>query len=105
MSMPNVPDIKPDIILRRHDVINLLLTSIAMEEIGFSHIINAEAEKIQLMLKEAHLTLKDALKINDSVEQMLRSIISNQILLQFKFRDILKLDQKEMYEEYEDCEE
>lgn len=90
--MPNIPDIKPDIILNRKDVINLLLTSIALEEIGFSHIINAEAEKIQHMLKDKCLTLEDALRVNDSVEHMLRGIVANQILLQFKLSDVLKLE-------------
>ncbi|MFF2014897.1 MULTISPECIES: hypothetical protein [Paenibacillus] len=92
MSMPNIPDIKPNIILNRKDVINLLLTSIALEEIGFSHIINAEAEKIQHMLKDICLTLDDALRVNDSVEHMLRGIVANQILLQFKLSDVLKLE-------------
>ncbi|MFF2912508.1 hypothetical protein [Paenibacillus sp. NPDC057934] len=92
MSMPNIPDIKPNIILNRKDVINLLLTSIALEEIGFSHIINAEAEKIQHMLKDNCLTLDDALRVNDSVEHMLRGIVANQILLQFKLSDVLKLE-------------
>jgi hypothetical protein len=48
MSMPNIPDITPDIDLKREDVINLLLTSIALEEIGISHILNAEGEKLQI---------------------------------------------------------
>ncbi|WP_058303866.1 hypothetical protein [Gorillibacterium timonense] len=94
MSMPNIPDIKPEIILCRRDVIHLLLTSIALEEIGFSHIINAEAEKIQHMLKEECLTLDDALRVNDSVNQMLRGIVANQILLQFKLTDVLAMDKK-----------
>ncbi|MGR6008320.1 hypothetical protein ACT7CZ_05390 [Bacillus cereus] len=47
MSLPNIPDIEPHITLTREEVINLLLSSIAMEEIGLSHLINAEAEKIK----------------------------------------------------------
>lgn len=92
MSMPNIPDIKPDIILNRKDVINLLLTSIALEEIGFSHIINAEAEKLQHVLKDKYLTIEDALSVNESVEHMLRGIVANQILLQFKMSDVIKLE-------------
>jgi hypothetical protein len=33
MSVPNVPDINPEINLPRHQVINLLLASIAFEEL------------------------------------------------------------------------
>ncbi|MFD2116400.1 hypothetical protein ACFSTH_08050 [Paenibacillus yanchengensis] len=91
MSMPNIPDITPDIILDREDVVHLLLTSIAMEEISFSHILNAEAEKIQHFLKDEHLSLCDALTINNSVEQMMRGVMTNQILLLHKLGDVMKL--------------
>ena len=50
MSVPNVPDINPEINLPRHQVINLLLASIAFEELGLAHLINAEAEQIQSVL-------------------------------------------------------
>lgn len=100
MSMPNIPDIKPEIVLNRCEVINLLLTSIALEEIGMSHIINAEGEKIQQILKDHCVSLHDALKINHSVERMLRNIIKNQMLLQFKLEDVISLEER-----FEDCEE
>lgn len=100
MSMPNIPDIKPEIVLNRTEVINLLLTSIALEEIGLSHIINAEGEKLQAIVKDQYVSLSDALKINQSVERMLRNIIKNQMLLQFKLEDVIMLDQQEVF-----CEE
>lgn len=93
MSMPNIPDIKPEIILKRDEVVNLLLTSVALEEIGLSHIINAEGEKIQKILKDHCASLHDALRINSSVERMLRNIIKNQMLLQFKLEDIMGLEE------------
>lgn len=34
MSQPNIPDITPSISVTRDDAINLLLLSIAMEELG-----------------------------------------------------------------------
>ena len=47
MSQPNIPNISPTISITRDDFINLLLSSIAMEEFGLAHIINAEGEKLQ----------------------------------------------------------
>ena len=46
MSYPNLPNITPTITIKREDVINLLLASIAMEELSLAHIINSEGEKI-----------------------------------------------------------
>ena len=50
MSFPKIPDVNPKINFRQEDAINLLLASIAFEELGLAHIINAEAEKIQFIL-------------------------------------------------------
>lgn len=98
MSMPNVPDIQPIITLKRNEVLNLLLTSIALEEIGLSHIINAEGEKIQRFVKDHCVDLNDVLKINRSVEIMLRNVIKNQMLLQFKLEDVLRLEEMERHD-------
>ncbi len=99
--MPNVPDITPEIVLKRPEVINLLLTSIALEEIGLSHIINAEAEKLQRFIKEHEFSLDDALRMNDSVDRMLRNVVKNQILLHFKLEDVIRLEERlEYLEDY-----
>ncbi|MFD2370563.1 hypothetical protein ACFSO0_11525 [Brevibacillus sp. GCM10020057] len=94
MALPNIPDITPRIKLKRKEVIHLLLTSIAMEEISLSHIMNAEGEKIQHFLEKGEVSLEDLLRVNQSVERMLRSIVSKQILLQFKLDNILELEEK-----------
>lgn len=101
MSMPNIPDISPNIHINREDVINLLLASIALEEIGLAHIINAEGEKIQFAiqkLNEAPSNLSTAaeliLKINASVNKTLRTVVKSQILLQFKLEDVMELSQQ-----------
>jgi len=102
MSLPNIPDIAPKIELKRNEVINLLLASIAMEEIGLSHILNAEGEKIQAALAEK-ASVEELLKINSSVERTLRNVLKNQMLLQFKLEDVLALECSDVCAE--ECEE
>ncbi|AWX58968.1 hypothetical protein AB432_029695 [Brevibacillus brevis] len=102
MTMPTVPNITPEIILKRNEVLNLLLTSIALEEIGLSHIINAEGEKIQKIVKEQCLSLNDALTLNNSVERMLRNVIKTEMLLQFRLEDIIKLEQMQQMQNNHD---
>lgn len=94
MSLPNVPNITPCISLKRRDAINLILSSIAMEEIGLSHILNAEGEKLQYFLSTCPEDLKSLLEINDSVNTTLRNVIKTQMLLQFKLEDAIKLEKE-----------
>ena len=44
MSLPSFPVVNPPI--EREDAVNQILSSIAMEELGLSHILNAEGEKL-----------------------------------------------------------
>ena len=46
MSLPSFPTADPPI--QREDAVNQILSSIAMEELGLSHILNAEGEKLQI---------------------------------------------------------
>lgn len=98
MSMPNIPNVTPTITINREDVINLLLASIALEELGLAHIINSEAEKIQFVLGtlDGHTTptpptIDDLLKINGSVDLTLRDVIKKEMLLEFKLEDTLTI--------------
>jgi len=50
MSQANIPNMTPNVNVDREDAINLLLASIAMEELGLSHILNAQGEKLQYVL-------------------------------------------------------
>jgi len=90
MSFPNIPDVDPNINLEREDMINLLLASIAFEELGLAHIISAEGEKIQTALDFAE-NIDDLTEINQSVEKTLRSTIKKEMLLQFKLEDTLEM--------------
>ena len=99
MSFPNIPEIDASINIILEDSVNLLLASIAFEELGLAHIINAEAEKIQYVLgtledqepPETPPTIDELLEVNRSVDQTLRNVIKNQMLLQFKLEDTLSI--------------
>lgn len=90
MAMPNIPDINPEITLTTDQVLNLILASIGLEELGLAHILNAEGEKIQAAIGLA-TSLPDLIAINESVEKTLRAVIKKQMLLQFKLEDVLAL--------------
>lgn len=100
MSFPTIPQITPSISLNRSQVINLLLASVAFEELGLAHIINAEGEKIQASLDTRHSKcrskhyFKRIIKINREVRRTLQTVVKSQMLLQFKLEDILDLDDK-----------
>lgn len=94
MSQPNIPNITPTITIDRDDVINLLLASIALEELGLAHIINAEAEKIQYVLGTIPgltpaATLGQILAVNKSVENMLDLVIKKELLLTSKLKEVI----------------
>lgn len=99
MSFPNIPDVDASIDISTEDSVNLLLASVAFEELGLAHLINAEAEKIQYVLGtiegQARLdpppTLEELLLVNQSVDHTLRDIIKKEMLLQFKLEDVLTI--------------
>lgn len=92
MSMPTIPDVKPQIEISLEESIKLLLASIAFEELSLAHIMNAEAEKIQEAIKSGcGNKLHDLICIDKSVERVLRDVIKKEILLEFKFENILDL--------------
>ncbi|MEI4828209.1 hypothetical protein WAX78_01855 [Bacillus sp. FJAT-53711] len=100
MSFPNIPNITPTISITPAQTIQLLLTSIALEELALAHIINAEAEKIQLVLgtlshgttlSPSGVSLSNLLAIDSSVQRTLRDVIKKEMLLEFKFENVLDL--------------
>ena len=41
MSMPNIPNLNPNINIDRNDAVNIILSSIGMEELSLAHLLNA----------------------------------------------------------------
>jgi len=93
--MPQFPTNDPS--LTREDVINQIISSIAMEELGLSHIINAEGEKLQYALGTIPgisgptdpATIDDLLRLNESIRDTLDSTIQNQMFLKAKMQNAL----------------
>lgn len=90
MSMPHVPDLTPDIELSRKDVINVLLMSIALEELAIAHAVNAEAEKIQEVIA-SYQSFKQLVKANEKVRDTFKILLFKEMVLSLKLQDILKL--------------
>ena len=88
MSLPSFPVVNPPI--EREDAVNQILSSIAMEELGLSHILNAEGEKLQYILgtlpglSGPPATVSDVLAANESVRSMLETAAQNQLFLKAK---------------------
>ena len=94
MSYPNIPNISPDININFQDSVNLLLASIALEELALAHIVNAEAEKIQYVLGTltpgvTPPTISQLITINQDVRKTLQTVINKEMLLQFKLESVL----------------
>ncbi|UHA72723.1 hypothetical protein [Paenibacillus sp. 481] len=97
MSQANIPNITPTISITIGDSVNLLLASIALEELALAHIINAEAEKIQYVLGtlpgsaglSPPATLSNLIAIDHSVQRTLQEVIKKEILLQIKLDNIV----------------
>ncbi len=92
MSLPTIPDITPDIDITREDVITLLLASVAMEEMGLAHILNAESEKIRHAVEQSecgNISLCQLQEINKNAQQMVDAITRLEMLLQMKIENIM----------------
>jgi len=84
LSQANIPNITPNISVTKEQSIHLLLSSIAMNELAFSHLVNAEAEKLQAFVAFAQETdevyTKDFIEMNQAVSHFLEDITMGQWL-------------------------
>ena len=93
MSQPTFPQIDPP--LTREGSLNEILSSIAMEELSLSHILNAEGEKLQYILGtlpglDEAAALEEVLQVNQSVKDTLSSVMEQQMALSAKLSVALK---------------
>jgi len=96
MSMPSIPNLDPSINIDRNDALNIIISSIGLEELSLAHIVNAEAEKIQFalgMLETATeaATMEQIMDTNKLANKMLRDVVKNQMLLAMKMEDTVDL--------------
>lgn len=94
MSMPEFPEGGTNI--TEEQAFNMLLTSIAMEELALSHIMNAEGEKLQYVLgtlpgtRGTCPTTEEVIQVNKSITKLLEIVAQNQLLLKSKLDNILE---------------
>ena len=93
MSQPTFPQIDPP--LTREGSLNEIISSIAMEELSLSHILNAEGEKLQYVLGtlpglDEAAALEEVLQVNQSVKDTLSSVMEQQMALSAKLSAALK---------------
>lgn len=84
MSMPSFPPHGAD--MTREEALTMIIASIAMEELALSHILNAEGEKLQYILKALPPCAEgqEILEVNRSVNKLLDTVTQTQILLKGK---------------------
>ncbi len=86
----SMPEISPST-TSHCQAINDLLESIALQEAGLAHIINAEGEKIQTALELPDVTIADLIAINESVADTLIKVIKLEMVLEFKLEEVSNL--------------
>jgi len=93
VSLPEFPSPPQD--LTRDQALNMILSSIAMEELALSHILNAESEKIQYILGHSDCSkcapaTDDILAVNKSVSDLLEVVMQNQLILKNKMDRVME---------------
>ncbi|QVK20443.1 hypothetical protein KHQ82_08940 [Mycoplasmatota bacterium] len=80
------------------EVINLLLESIAKEELALANILYGEGEKIEAVIEQynyhrdgKHVSLEKLLETNESVRKTIIATIKKEMLLEFKLENVIEL--------------
>ncbi|MDP4099427.1 hypothetical protein OIN60_22175 [Paenibacillus sp. P96] len=98
MSQANVPNITPSFTITREDAITMIISSIAMEELALSHILNAEGEKLQYVLGTLTVpgiclpppTVGELLAVNESILKTLKETMKKDWILSNKLEMALE---------------
>ena len=99
MSMPTLVAEVPDV--GREDAISQIIATIALEEVGLSHILNAEGEKIQFALGtlagttrplSGGVTIADLVALDNSVTATLQAAAAAMTALTDKLRVAVNAD-------------
>lgn len=95
MSMPQIPEEKHRPSLQ--ETVIDLLESIALEEIAISHLLNAEAEKTQVLVNklsydDSHSLINQLVKFNKSTCKLVDTVIIKEWLLLRKMETVLEID-------------
>lgn len=78
-----MPVITPGTITREESV-GAIIESIALEESGIAHILNAESEKLQKIIDSPDVTAQQLLAANQSVKNAVDTVIGLEIALKAK---------------------
>lgn len=92
MGMPQIPEAEHRPSFRETQID--LLESIALEELSIAHILNAQGEKTQAVVKKfrcCELSFRQVLEDFRSTEDMVQSLIMKQWLLLTKLRTVARL--------------
>lgn len=100
--MPNIPEnICSNININRKDLIDLLLISIALEELSLSHILNSQGELMQLVIKqlkcEKHFNSYELIKFNRNMSETLRLILEKEKILKEKLIQVIHFNEDQIY--------
>lgn len=82
LLLPSIPNLTPDVGLAGEEKTNLMIESIAIEEVGLAHIINTNGVKIQYVFGTAvnTRTIKEVLTVNERVQEMLAFMEERKLL-------------------------
>lgn len=79
----SMPVITPGTVTR-DQAISDLIESVALQETGLSHILNAEGEKIQAVVALPNVTTGELLAVNTSVQDTINAVARMEMILQSK---------------------
>ena len=78
-----MPIISPGTITREEAVGNII-ESVAMEEAGLAHILNAESEKLLAVVNNPQSTAEELMAVNRAVRNAINAITRLEVMLQGK---------------------